>query len=283
MSRPHCVFIQAQDLPFKRGLQGGGRPGVQVKILGIDAKNGDCTTIIRYPAGFTRKGPEHLRAHEEFFVLEGSLTINGLTYGQHAYAFLPAGHVRKSYASKSGAVLLTTFSATPKVQTGAPERGLFDKALLVEQINTLDMPWDESLVDPKLARGTMIKPLRTDPYTGESSFLYATAPHRVPKDGAKPKWTHSMIEEIFAIDGEYVWGDCGVMGPGGYVWWREQQWHGPSGSITGFNLWVRTVGGPMHNIFADKKSPMRWNPPYRPRIPAGLKPFAKGYVRGPNY
>lgn len=283
MARPHCVFIQAQDLPFKRGLYGGGRPGVQVKVLSIDEAKGDSTVIIRYPKGYVRKGPEHLLAHEEFLVLEGSLTINGLTYGQHSYAFLPAGHMRKSYASKTGAVLLTTFSTMPRVESGAPARGVYDKKLLIEQINTFDMPWDDSLVDPQLAKGVAIKPLRTDPYTGETSFLYSTAPHRIPKGGLKPKWSHSMIEEIFCIDGEYVWGDCGVMGPGGYVWWREHVYHGPSGSIAGYNLWVRTVNGPMHNIFDDKKLKMNWNPPYRPRLPAALKKHAKGYVRPPNY
>jgi hypothetical protein len=105
----------------------------------------------------------------------------------------------------------------------------------------------------------------------------------VPKDELKPKWTHSMIEEIFVIDGEYVWGDCGVMGPGGYVYWRERVWHGPSGSIAGFNLWVRTIGGPMENIFQKKKWRMDWNPPFRPQIPKELRKVAKPYVRPKNY
>ncbi len=213
MARPHIMFIQAQALPWRRGLYGGGRKDVRVKVLSIDTKNGDSTCIIRYPAGWRRRGKEHVRAHEEMFVLEGALKVNGVTYGQHSYGFLPAGHMRTSASSKNGAVVLTTFAATPAVQSGAPESGLYDKKLLIEYVNSLELAWDPTLTDPVFASGVAIKPLRTDPYTGESSFLYSSPAHRIPQNMLKPKWTHSMIEEVFCIDGEYVWGDCGVISP----------------------------------------------------------------------
>lgn len=283
MARPHIMFIQAQAVPWRRGLYGGGRKDVQVKVLSIDKKNGDSTCIIRYPAGWQRRSREHVRAHEEMLVLEGSLKINGVSYGQHCYGFLPAGHPRTSASSKEGAVVLTTFAATPVVQSGVPESGLYDRKLLIEFINSLELEWDSSLADPVFAAGVAIKPLRTDPYSGESSFLYTSPAHRIPKGMRKPKWTHSMIEEIFCIDGEYVWGDCGVMGPGGYVWWREGKWHGPAGTIAGYNLWVRTVNGPLDNIVDTEPVRMTWNPKYRPKLPKELKKYAKPYVRRPNY
>lgn len=283
MAREHVLFIQSQGVPWRKRLYGSVRPDVQTKMLSIDAKKGASTCIVRYPKGWSRRIPEYLTAHEEFLVLEGSITINGIAYRQHAYAFLPAGHVRASASSKEGCVLLQTFSATPTLGQGKSPRGMFDKKLLVEHLDTLSMSWDASLVDPQLAAGVAIKPLRTDPYTGETSFLYSSAAHRIPKGELKPKWTHSIIEEIYCLDGEYVWGDCGVVGPGGYVWWRERVWHGPSGSIAGFNLWVRTVGGPMENIFQKKKWAMNWNPPYRPQIPKAVRKYAKAYVRPKNY
>ncbi len=283
MPRPHTCFIQAQNLPWRKGLYGGGRPDVRSKVLSIDKKNGDATCILNYPEKYRRKGKEFIRAHEEFLVLDGEITINGTTYGKHCYAFFPAGHVRHEVTSRHGAVLLTTFAAQPTVEQGDPEAGLYDKKLFIEYKNTLEMAWDPGLVDPQLQVGVAIKPLRTDPYTGETSFLYSSAAHRIPPKGKKPRWTHSMIEEIFVIDGEYVFADAGVMGPGGYVWWREFVYQGPSGSIPGFNLWVRTVGGPMHNIFEKKKHPMDWNPKFRPKLPPELKRYAKPYTPVPKF
>jgi hypothetical protein len=238
---------------------------------------------VRYPKGWQRRDTHYVGAHEEFLVLEGSIRINGIEYGTHAYAFLPAGHVRRAMSSKDGAVLLTTFSDTPVHESGQPPRGLFDKRLLIDYIDTLSMTWDASLADPVFAAGVAIKPLRTDPDTGETSFLYTSPAHRIPKGMLKPKWTHSMIEEIYCIDGEYVWGDCGVMGPGGYVWWREGIWHGPAGTVAGYNLWVRTVNGPLDNIVGTKPERMSWTPKYRPKLPSHLKKYAKPYVRPANY
>jgi hypothetical protein len=186
-------------------------------------------------------------------------------------------------SSKNGAVLLTTFSDKPVHQRGTAPRGLYDKRLLIEHIDTLALTWDASLADPVFAAGVAIKPLRTDPDTAETSFLYTSPAHRVPKGMLKPKWTHSMIEEIYCIDGEYVWGDCGVMGPGGYVWWRENEWHGPAGTVAGYNLWVRTVNGPLDNIVGTKPERMTWNPKYRPKLPPHLKKIAKPYARPANY
>ena len=283
MSRPHTLFIQSQSLRWRKGLYGSGRPDVWTKVLSIDPLLGDSTCIIRYPSDYTAPTKEFFRIHEEFLVLHGMIEINGFEYNQHSYAFLPSGYLRETTTSKEGAVLLTTFSGTPVVERGKPELGLLDKKLIIEHINTLEMGWDPNLVDPQLAAGVAIKPLRTDPYTGETSFLYTSAAHRIPPQGKKPRWTHSIVEEIYVIDGEYVFADAGVMGPGGYVWWRENIYHGPSGSIAGFNLWVRTVNGPMDNIFEKKKHLMDWQPEYRPKLPKELRKLAKPYKRPKNY
>jgi len=271
MARPHTLFIQAQNIPWRRGLYGGGRPDVRSKMLSVDPNDPtDSTCIVRYPKGWQRRDTHFVAAHEEFLVLEGPIRINAVEYGVHSYGFLPAGHSRKSMSSKNGAVLLTTFSDKPVHQRGTAPRSLYDKRLLIEYTNTLAMTWDASLADPVFAAGVAIKPLRTDPDTGETSFLYTSPAHRVPKGMLKPKWTHTMIEEIYCIDGEYVWGDCGVMGPGGYVWWRENEWHGPAGTVAGYNLWVRTVNGPLDNIVGTKPERMTWNPKYRPKLPPHL-------------
>jgi hypothetical protein len=282
MARPHIMFIQAQCLPWTRGLYGGGRQDVDVKLLSQDEQGTDASCIVRYPAGWAVESPEYLLADEEFLVLDGAIRINGRLYEKHSYAFLPAGFPRTHAASDHGAVLLNLFYDRPAIVRGAPFDG-FDERRLVEYVNPLEMPWDASLVDPQLAPGVAIKPLREDPDTGEVSFLYCSPPHRVPAGMAKPQWTHPMVEELYCLEGEYVWGDCGRMGPGGYAWWRENVYHGPSGTDTGYHLFVRTVGGPLVNTFATEKQPFTWTPAYRPQLPPELQRYARPYEREPNY
>ena len=36
MARPHIEFVQSQVLPFRKGLYGGSRPDVEMRILSID-------------------------------------------------------------------------------------------------------------------------------------------------------------------------------------------------------------------------------------------------------
>jgi hypothetical protein len=280
MARPHTCFVQAQRIPL--GLHGGGRADVESKLLSVDDEDDSSTQVVRYPAGWRRTLPEHLTTHEEFLVLDGALEIDGRRYERHAYGFLPAGYVRERAESSHGAVLLTMLYGAPRVVAGRPARD-FDERLLVPYVNPLAMDWDPGLVDPQLAKGVAIKPLRTDPYTQETSFLYCSPPHRVPPGMAKPQWTHPMVEELYCLEGEYTWADLGVMRRGGYCWWREQVYHGPSGTETGYNLFVRTVNGPLVNHFATEKKPFTWTPEHRPQLPERLRPYGREWPREPNY
>jgi hypothetical protein len=281
MARPHICFVQSQHLPWVPRALGALRVGVDAKILSQDDADGSSTQLLRYPAGWTQSAPQALSTHEEFLVLDGSLEINGRRYETQHYGFFPKGYVRERASSRDGAVVLTMFYGQPK--PSGPEAGAFDTALLVEHVNPFVMDWDPGLVDPQLAKGVAIKPLRTDPYTGETSFLYCSPPHRVPPGMAKPQWTHPMVEELYVLDGEYVWADLGIMRRGGYAWWREQVYHGPSGTQTGYNLFVRTVNGPLVNIFDTAKKPFTWTPEHRPALPESLKPYAAPWPREPNY
>jgi hypothetical protein len=140
------------------------------------------------------------------------------------------------------------------------------------------MDWDPGLVDPQLSKGVAIKPLRTDPDTGETSFLYCSPPHRVPPGMAKPQWTHPMVEELYAIEGDYVWGDVGRMRRGGYCWWRENVYHGPAGTDTGYNLFVRTVERPAGQPLRYREEAFHLgSAEHRPQLPpelAALRPAA---------
>ncbi len=281
MARPHIMFVQSQMIPWRKGLHGNARPDVDSKLLSIDDVDRSSTCIVRYPAGWGRSAPQHLTTHEEFLVLEGCIVVNGRTYEQHHYGFLPAGYTRERAASPRGAVLLTMLYGEPMLGNGRSPG--FDGRRLVEHVNPLAMDWDPGLVDPQLAKGVAIKPLRTDPDTGETSFLYCSPPHRVPLGMAKPQWTHPMVEELYTIEGDYVWGDLGRMQRGGYCWWRENEYHGPAGTDTGYNLFVRTVNGPLVNTFDTVKKPFTWDPPHRPILPPEVAPYGQALPKTPNY
>mgnify|MGYP001173882890 CR=1 FL=1 len=281
MARPHICFIQSQMLPWQAGL-GLARPEVSTKMLSHDDVDGSSTQVVRYPAGWARPAAEHLGTHEEFLVLEGAIEIGGQLYDTHSYGFLPAGFVREGARSERGAVLLTMLYGKAETRTGDPAQP-FDEQLLVRHVDPLAMDWDPGLVDPQLAKGVAIKHLRTDPYTKETSFLYCSPPHRVPAGMWKPQWTHPMVEELYVLDGEYVWADLGRMKRGGYAWWREDVYHGPSGTDTGYNLFVRTIGGPLVNTFDTVKKPHTWNPEHRPALPDELKPYGQPLAMPPRY
>ncbi len=87
MPRPHCMFIQAQDVPWEKGSSEGWHD-LDIKVLSRDKDTGASTMITRYPAGWTRPVPRSVTCHVEMLVLDGELEINGLTYGPYSYAHL---------------------------------------------------------------------------------------------------------------------------------------------------------------------------------------------------
>lgn len=280
MARPHTFFLQAQAVPW-RARKLAERPGLRVKLLSIDKETGALTAILRYPPGFRWQGPASSRADEELFVLDGTLQVNGTALSLHHHALFPAGYPLREMAAPAGADVLTMFSAAPAMRAGDGEG--YDTRKLIAGTDTLAMRWDSSLVDPGLPPGAAIKPLRSDPDTGEMTLLYATLAQRAPAGMARPRWTHPMVEEIFLISGEEVWNGSGLAGPGAYFWWRENVWHGPSGSRTGFLMLVRTHGGPLRNTFAPEPTPFTWDTAHTPILPAEHARHARAWRAGPSY
>ena len=268
MARQHTMFIPAQNIPWDRGVE-GFRKDTEAKLLSLDDGSGACTTIIRYPAGWRRSGPFHLSAHEELLVLEGALEINERRYGFNDYGNLPAGYTRSSMSAPDGAVVLTMFAQAPEEKPGAGEH---DPKLLVEHIDVAGPGlegWTENPYTRYLV-GTGVRPLREDPYTGEISILYSALPYRF----MAKRWTHPEVQEMFVLAGEYAINDVGVMSPGSYAWWREQEVHGPYGSRTGFMMFIRSDGGPLSNIIEEEIIDVDYHAPYRPVLPERLKPYA---------
>ena len=287
MARPHCMFIQAQDVPWTQGFKpdaAGNAPtwaDLDVKVLSQAPETGACTAIVRYPPGWSRSGPRHLTCHEEILVLDGLLNINGVEHGAYAYTHLPAGYARTSFHAPDGAVALTMLSSAPEEHAGAAPEGLYDDTLLVEKIDPAADGLEGWTENPytRYLMGTGVRPLREDPYTGEISILYAALPFRY----MEKQWTHPTVQEMFVLSGEYAINDVGVMCPGSYAWWQPDRFHGPYGSHTGFMMFIRTVGGKLANKFGQEGLPVDYDAPYRPVVGDAQKPYAKAPARRTLY
>ncbi len=285
MSRPHVEFIQSQVLPFRQGMPGDARSGLESRILSIDEGAGDSTLQLRYPPGWAGPGAHYLDVHEELFVLEGALEINGRTYGKHDYAHLPAGYYRASMSSPAGAVVLTFLSGEAHAHEAGSHGSMFDERLLVEHIDTRRMEgqtgerkhmksgnWDPS--------GTVHKKLFQNPESGELTWLI----------GMMPYWStprteiHPVVEEEFAILGDICF-PLGMMRDGGYFWRPPGIEHGPFATWGGCLHLCRCKGGPFATEWNESDGP-NWTPEYAPILPPEYQAHVdagENYDREPNY
>jgi hypothetical protein len=281
MARPHTCFVQAQEIPWVDGAPGNPDIAVKSKVLSQDDETGAFTAILKVQPGFTRPGPVHFRCDVEIFVLDGMLEVNGEHYTKDCYAFWPSGYLRNSTSSEQGCALLALFDGFHQPIFGAAPEGHFRKDKLIKKLNAYAMDWETgeagSVTGKPLSPTIFTKKLRVDADTHEQTFLYAALPHHAPPPIMKGKFGHPMIEEVFVLSGEYVFGDVGKMGPGGYAWWRENELHGPAGSEIGYNLFIRIYGGPLKNKFLEEESPFSFQPPHNPALPDHLKDFDKPY------
>jgi hypothetical protein len=242
---------------------------IEHKLLSIDAGDGACTALLRYPAGWRRSGPEYLDAMEELYVLDGEIEVGDRRYGHDCYACLPAGFVRHGASSPSGAVVLTMWNRRARVHAGAAvPAGLYDPALLVpfHDAHARGLDGWERNTHTRYLVGTGVQTLRVDPHTKEITILYAALPFRF----MEKRWTHEHVQEMFVLAGEYSINDVGVMRTGAYAWWDPGRLHGPYGSLTGFMMLIRSCGGPLVNVIPDERVAVDFAAPHRPALPERL-------------
>ena len=284
LDREHIEFVQAQMLPWLRIGAGLARPDAEIKLLSRDDGDGACSVLLRFPAGWSRGGPEHLLADEEFYVLDGEIELNGQVYGQDAYAFLPAGWTRHTTSSRKGCVLLAFYSCDPKLIPEAGDGSAEQSPRAIPYLDVAAMPWDMTLNDPKLAHlGISRKNLRTDPETGERSFLSLVLPQAIPQDNKGPQETHPIVEEAYLIAGSLT-GPQGTMYPGAYFWRPPHIKHGPYGARWGSVSLIRFVGGRHVNVWTTEEAGFDFAAPYLPDLPPRLAHLADiPYTPAPAY
>ncbi|MCB2108358.1 MAG: hypothetical protein KDE14_11695 [Rhodobacteraceae bacterium] len=273
MPRPHTEFIHAQDLPWRKNCLPAPFDTLDCRVLSRDPKNGDCTVILKYPPGWARKGPEHLLAAHEFYVLDGSVDISGQRYGIDCYGYLPAGTTHRSWQSEIGAVVLTFFDAAPEAKPGEGVAVNDPDGPAVPFIDLHAVPWSSAGIDPdvqflRLAK----KSLRHNTRTGDATFVLECGGHTHPNEWREKQLAHPCVEEMFLLSGDIV-GERGVLTAGAYFWRPPHLWHGPYGSRGGNHCLIRFLGGHHVNIWSDEALPFSFDPPHNPVLPDELKPY----------
>lgn len=277
MGRPHIEFIQSQALKWAKGLPAGtGRADVECKTLSIDDTTGAATCVVRYPAGWTRRDGEYLSTDEEFYVLEGALSINGTDYTRDTYAHLPAGHLRKTASSKGGAVVLTFLDGPVDAAAATAPGPAFRADRLVEYVSAAKGDWGNADLDAMglrdISTSSRLLSLFTDPDTGEISYLTGVVPF---KPESSPE-RHPVGQEFYILGGSLA-GKGGFMQAGAYCWRPPMVTHGPYGSPSGALILLRSVGGPLTTEL-DPPVPHSYEPEHNPVLPpelaeAGSKPL----------
>lgn len=256
MGRPHIEFVQTQNVGWQSQPD-----GTSVKRLNHDRESGEETCLIRYPAGFRRAdlGPEN-RA-EEFFVLDGSVVVNGTERGYHAYAFTPRGESAGTRASEGGAVLIVFRYGRddPNSVTGVSE---------AVAVSALDVPWDMRASDAQIAHLRLTrKVLRLGPNDSSRTFLLLGLPHGVPPEPEMPAEIHDHFEEMFMLQGE-MWTPEGLIRPGAYFYRPPHIVHGPHVSVGGFFQIMRAGANYVRTTWTDPL-PLPIGQVYAPKVPEG--------------
>lgn len=74
--------------------------------------------FVRFPAGWARPGAGHYAVPEEFLILDGDLSLNGITWKTGGYAWIPAHRVRSGSVSVDGCLAFAWFGGPPRWVAG---------------------------------------------------------------------------------------------------------------------------------------------------------------------
>lgn len=267
MPRPHIEFIHAQELEWKTGVLPGVLANVECKILSRDEETGACSTILRYPSGWSLSDLHHLTADHELLVLDGSVEINGQTYQSDSYGYLPAGRNHEDWAAPGGAVVLSFFSSTPNALEGIGQHA----GTAIPYIYLHDMAWTSADIDPDVQFLRIAhKMLRQDKERGESTMILDCGAQTHPQDWKERALKHPSAEEMFLLSGDIA-GERGIMHQGAYFWRPPEIWHGPFGSRHGNICVIRFMEGNHVNVWSDDERPFSLTPDYNPDLPEDMK------------
>jgi hypothetical protein len=230
MARPHIEPYVEVDTPYRPFRMRGFSRGAHYKALSLDADSGACSLKMRFDAGF-RQPPGLSFSDLELFVLAGSLRLQGRTLGAGHYLFVPAGYALGELRSPEGSEALVFWNDGPPTHRESREH--HELALTEAFVSTNayeEAPW---VVTPRyrpgVATGCMVKPLRVDPLTRATTFMYTMAPE-YSQDNIS---YHDCAEESYHIWGTSWMMQFGEIPTGGYFWRPPYINHGAFASKRG--------------------------------------------------
>ena len=264
MGRPFIEFIQSQQLPWvEKSYVTKIRPGVLVRELSLDTQTGGCSLLLKYSENYVHADSHYLNADEEFFVIDGEITIDGQKYGRYNYGHFPNGYHTKDISS-NGAIVLTFFNVAPVATAATANSPELESERVIKHIDSLAGEWGGNF-NPDFPPGAGRKWMRRDPVTQDETWVLGTMPLRYGMRSEK----HPVVEEAYLLSGELI-GHLGVMTPGAYFWRPPEEPHGPFGSMTGNLYLFRTVGGPLSTIYEPDSREFNWKPKHDPILPKEL-------------
>ena len=245
MARPHIEPYSEIDQPYKRFTLPAFPKGAWYKVLSLDRDTGASSLKMRFDAGF-RRPPGLAWSDIEIFVLRGSVRIGGVLCGEGQYFFVPAGFALGAMSSPGG------FEALVFWNDGLPGFAESDEhhryALTAAFVATNayeDAPWiTTARFQPGVATGCCVKPLRVDPLSRGTTFLYSMVP-AYSQDNIS---YHDCAEESYHIWGTSWMMQFGEIPTGGYFWRPPYINHGAFASRYGCIALGRT-DSELYNYF----------------------------------
>jgi hypothetical protein len=222
MARPHIEFLRAQDVLVKR-VETGVLAGASQRLMSRDDETDAYTVLATLPAGWSSDGKTS--GQFEFYVVRGELSVGAAPCGPGSYVNVPGGQQDRALVSETGALVMFFFGVAG--DTEGP----------VEILDTDRMLWSNPAAELDGGAGICQKLLRTDPVTGDSTWLA----------GICPGWyltqaeTHPVAQEVFMLSGGVDLGqDRGAFMAGSYFWRTPQIHHGPLISREGALILMRS-------------------------------------------
>ena len=86
-------------------------PGISMRVVNEDKKSGGMTVMTRLEPGASIPAHIHSKADETVFVISGDFIEEETEYGAGSFFAAPAGAPHGPHRSRTGCIVLTTFSA----------------------------------------------------------------------------------------------------------------------------------------------------------------------------
>ena len=218
-SRTEDQFYNIHELGWQPARDVRVLDRVDAKLLSRNAEGASATLMARLPAGWqaTELADE---ATVEFFVLEGSLAVNGDSVGAGGYAYLPRDSGAAELASAPGAQVVVFWNAEMDSAHGTE--------IVLRRV--WQEPWNVSKM-PGALHGAMHKSLRL-PDVGDGEIhggpgglvrLVILTPGYLDDR----EHVHKIWEEMIFLGGDLLMPNRGVIAPGSYLGNPADFWHAP--------------------------------------------------------